>query len=154
MATWGEFSKAAPELAADGRRLFYRTETGEAMLATVRRDLPPRLHPIYLAVLDDRLVAFILASAKRRDLEEDGRYALHAHVDPAAPSEFSVRGRARLIDDDATRAGIGDRWYFQVDESYELFEFSIESAVMGRRDSADEWPPRYTTWREGDDHRP
>jgi hypothetical protein len=29
-----------------GRALFYRTGAGEALLATVREDDPPRVHPI------------------------------------------------------------------------------------------------------------
>jgi glycosyltransferase involved in cell wall biosynthesis len=32
------------------------------------------------------------------------------------------------------------------DESYDLYEFSIEHALLGERASADEWPPRYTSW--------
>jgi len=39
------------------------------------------------------------------------------------------------------------RWYFEPDEIYELFEFSVEAAVLGVRSNADEWPPRYTVWR-------
>jgi hypothetical protein len=57
------------------------------------------------------------------------------------------RGVARLIDDEDTRSSVGKRWYFEVDDSYKLFEFSIEAAVLGVRDNAAEWPPRYTTWK-------
>ena len=87
--TWASFEAAAPDLAAAGRRMFDRDGTGEALLATVRGDAPPRIHPINLAIVGEGLYAFLLASAKRRDLELHGRYALHAHQDPAAPSEFS-----------------------------------------------------------------
>jgi hypothetical protein len=147
MATWAEFAAAAPEIAADGRRLLYRTETGEALLSTVRGNAPPRIHPIYVSVLEERLVAFILRSPKATDLAEDGRFALHAHQDPEAPHEFLVRGRARPIDDEATRRRFADAWYFSVDDEYRLFEFLIEHAVLGERGSPDEWPPRYTSWR-------
>jgi hypothetical protein len=75
-----------------------------------------------------------------------GRYALHSHIDPAAPSEFFVRGRARLVDAPAARSEVGSSWYFDVDDSYELFEFDIEAAILGVRDDADEWPPRYQNW--------
>jgi len=37
-------------------------------------------------------------------------------------------------------------WFFEVDDSYELFEFDIEAAILGLRDDADEWPPRYQSW--------
>lgn len=147
MVTWAEFSAASPNLAAEGRRLLYRGETAEALLATVRDDEPPRIHPIWVVVVGERLYAFILPSAKRTALERDGRFALHTHIDPAAPSEFSVRGRARLVDDEDTRTSVGKQWYFEADQSYELFEFSIDAAVLGVRDNADEWPPRYRTWK-------
>jgi hypothetical protein len=146
MVTWSAFADAAPALADAGRRLIYRTETGEALLASVRNDEPPRIHPIYVAILDGRLYAFILRSPKRADLAQDGRYALHTHQDPAAPSEFMVRGRAHVVDDAAERGAAASGWYFDVDETYTLFEFSIETALLGERADADAWPPRYTSW--------
>lgn len=147
MTTWAEFAAAAPAIAADGHRLLYRTQTGEALLATVRGNGLPRIHPIYVAVHDGRLVAFILHSPKANDLAEDGRFALHAHQDPDAPHEFLVRGRARPIDDEATRATFAAAWYFEVDDEYRLFEFLVEHAVFGERASPDDWPPRYRSWR-------
>jgi hypothetical protein len=146
MVTWSTFADAAPEMAEAGRRLIHRTETGEALLASVRDGEPPRIHPIFVAVIDGRLYAFILRSPKRVDLERDGRYALHTHQDPAAPSEFMVRGRARVVDDTTERLAAAGGWYFEVDETYTLFEFSIATALLGERADADEWPPRYTTW--------
>lgn len=147
MATWAQMAGAAPELADRGRRLFYRTETGEAILATVWGDEPPRLHPIWISIIDGRLYAFIGRSPKRTSLELDGRYALHSHVVPGVPSEFSVRGRAALVAAGPARDAIAARWYFEPGSEYELFEFDVESAVLGVRDTDDEWPPRYSTWR-------
>jgi hypothetical protein len=148
MATWAEFEAAAPAMAATGRRLLYRDGRGQAMLATVRGDEePPRMNPITLAILDGRVFAFILKSLKLADLERDGRYALHSHHDPAAPSEFALRGRARLVADAAVRAAAAAKWDFEVDDTYRLFEFSIESALLGERPTADDWPPKYTSWK-------
>lgn len=146
MVTWAELSNAAPDIAAEGRRLMYRGEDGEALLATVRGDEPPRIHPINVGILDDRLYAFIGRSPKQRDLRTDGRYALHTHQDPAVPREFVVRGRATLVEATDVRSAVAARWFFEPDESYDLFELSIESAVLGMRDSPDEWPPRYSSW--------
>ncbi len=42
-------------------------------------------------------------------------------------------------------------WFFEADAGYELFEFEIESAVIGERPTANDWPPRYTTWRAAAD---
>jgi pyridoxamine 5'-phosphate oxidase-like protein len=148
VATWAEFEAAAPDVAAAGRRLLYRDGRGQAMLATVRgEDEPPRMNPITLAIVDGRVFAFILESPKLGDLERDGRYALHSHHDPAAPSEFALRGRARLVADAAVRAAAAAEWEFEVDDTYRLFEFSIDSALVGHRPTADDWPPKYTSWR-------
>ena len=147
MTTWTDFAAAAPELAEAGRRLIYRTSTGEALLATVRGDEAPRIHPVYVAIVDGRLLTFLGRSAKATDLATDGRYALHTHQDPAAPSEFMVRGRARAVDDPRDREAVARDWYFEIDGTWTLFELSIESAVLGERPDADAWPPRYSTWR-------
>ena len=146
--TWAEFAAAAPEIASEGTRLIYAMGGGKALLATVRGDDPPRIHPITVAIVGERLYAFIIArSPKKLDLELDGRYALHTHMDQAAPNEFALRGRARLVDAPDERERVGAGWAFEVDDSYALFEFSIENAVLGARATADDWPPIYTSWR-------
>ncbi len=148
MATWSEFAAAAPEIASEGRRLIDASDDLKVLLATVRGDDPPRIHPITMAIVDERLYAFIIArSPKKLDLELDGRYALHTHLDPAVPTEIALRGRARLVDapDERQRVAVG--WAFEVDDDYTLFEFSIEHALLGTRPTADDWPPVYSTWR-------
>jgi len=146
MVTWADLEAAAPEIASTARRLI-EAPGGKPMLASVRGDDPPRIHPVTVDIVDGRLYVFVIGrSPKRIDLETDGRYALHTHVDPAAPDELSVRGRASLVTDAATRERVGAGWAFEVDESYALFELSIATVLVGRR-SADEWPPRYTSWR-------
>ena len=145
MVTWAEFEDRAPELAREGRRLLYARGDGEAMLVTVRGDGLPRIHPVNVGVVDGGLYVFLLPSAKRTDLEQDGRFALHTHQDPAAPDEFSIRGRAAVVGDQAVRARVADAWPFEVDDSYLLVELSVECAVLGLR-GADEWPPRYRRW--------
>ena len=146
MASWSAFEAAAPSLAEAGRRLIYRREIGEALLATVRDDQPPRINPIYVAVLDGRLLAFLLPSPKRAALVADRRFALHTFVTADDADEFVVRGRARVVDDAAERGPAAAAWYFEVDDEAVLFEFLIETALLGERpDGA--WPPHYTSWR-------
>jgi hypothetical protein len=153
-STWGAFEAAAPELADAGRRLLYSRGDGGALLATVREGEAPRIHPVNVAVVGEGLYAFIIArSPKRVDLETDGRYAMHAHVDPAAPSEFSVRGRAHLVEADDVRSAVAAQWYFTVDETYRLFEFTVDAALHGERSTADDWPPRYRSWTAPDEPR-
>ena len=145
MVHWSDFETEAPELAAEGRRLLYARGDGEALLVTVRGSDLPRVHPVNVGVVDGGLYVFLLPSAKRSDLEQDGRYALHTHQDPAAPDEFSVRGRAAVVGDQDVRARVADAWPFDVDDTYLLVELSVEHAILGLR-GADEWPPRYRRW--------
>jgi pyridoxamine 5'-phosphate oxidase-like protein len=147
MATWAEFEAAEPELAAEGRRLLHRGGEGQAMLATVRGDDAPRMNPITIGIVGGRVYAFVLHSVKLLDLERDGRYALHSHHDPVAPSEFALRGRAHPVVDDGVRSAVAADWPFEVDETYRLFEFSIDTALVGARPTADDWPPRYSSWK-------
>jgi hypothetical protein len=148
LAPWTSFAAQAPDLAAAGAALLDRSE-GAALLSTVRADAAPRIHPVTVGIVDGGLFVFPLDSAKRRDLAEDGRYALHSHQDMAAPDEFSVRGRARLVPLGELRDRVATGWFFTVDDTYWLFELRIETAILGQR-SADEWPPRYKRWSAND----
>lgn len=148
MTTWSEFAAAAPDQAAAGRSLIERSGVGEGMLATVRGDSPPRIHPVHVRIVDGRLMTFVIVgSAKAGDLAADGRYALHAHQNPAVPHEFMVRGRAVAVTDPERRGAAAADWSFEVDDGYTLFELSIDHAGLGDRDTADRWPPDYTSWR-------
>ena len=145
LATWADFAAAAPDLAAAGSRHLDRAE-GAALLATVRgSDASPRIHPVTVGIVDGGLFVFLLDSAKRTDLTDDGRYALHAHQDQSAPDEFSVRGRAGLVAPGPIRDRVATGWFFEVDATYWLYELLIGSAILGER-GADEWPPRYRRW--------
>jgi hypothetical protein len=144
-ASWSDFEAAAPEIARAGAGHLDRAE-GAALLATVRGGTSaPRIHPVTVGIVDGGLYVFLLDSAKRTDLAEDGRYALHAHQDQAAPDEFSVRGQARLVPPGAIRDRVATGWFFEVDDTYWLFELRIQTAILGVR-GADEWPPRYKRW--------
>ena len=96
-------------MAEKGRALLYRRGDGEGLLATVGANGTPRIHPLNVGVKDGRLLVFVQGhSAKARDLEANAHYALHAHVDPAVPHEFMVRGEARLVTDAAVRQAAAD----------------------------------------------
>lgn len=145
---WGQFAAAEPQLAERGRALIYRRGDGEGLFITVAGDGLPRAHPINVGVVDGRLVAFIQdRSAKARDLELDGRYALHAVYDPTQPHEFLVRGRVQRITDAATRAAMAKDWFFTVSDAYPLYELMVEHVVLGERATEDDWPPQYRSWR-------
>jgi Pyridoxamine 5'-phosphate oxidase len=148
MTTWGRFAAATPDLAAEARRLLERSGIGEGMLATVRHDGLPRIHPVYVQVVDGRLLTAVLhGSAKLGDLAQDGRYALHAHQDPAAPHELLIRGHAAQVTDGPLRTTAVAGWPFSVSAADALFELGIEQVVLGERADADAWPPAYRSWR-------
>jgi hypothetical protein len=147
MATWSVFAAASPEIAGLGRRLIERSGHGTGLLATVRGETPPRIHPVSVAIVEGRLLTFVIVgSAKLGDLVADGRFALHAHLDPDAPDEFLVRGRATEVVGELRDAAAAV-WSFEADDGYRLFELDIEHAIIGRRASADDWPPVYVSWR-------
>ncbi|MEP6638939.1 MAG: pyridoxamine 5'-phosphate oxidase family protein [Chloroflexota bacterium] len=150
MPTWDDLAAASPSIAAAGRRVLERSGIGEGLLATVRGDASPRIHPVHVRVVDGRLLTFVIVgSAKAADLAADGRYALHAHQDPAIPHEFLVRGRATPVTDPGVRSTAAAEWSFEVDDGYRLYELAIDHAVLGERPTADDWPPVYTSWRAG-----
>lgn len=146
MATWADLEAADADLAAVGRRLLVEDPERPPLLATVRTGEAPRIHPVNAGIVDGALWTFLGPSAKRRDLEADGRYALHGWVDPTRPVEVSVRGRATRVTDAGRRAAVGAAWAFTPDDTYVLFELEIESAVVGTRESSDDWPPTYRRW--------
>ena len=148
MSDWATFAAAEPELAEKGRALLYQRGDGEGFLATVASSGLPRIHPLNVGVVDGRLLVFVQdRSAKARDLRANPHYALHAHQDPARPHEFEVRGTARLVTDAVVRAAAAEQWFFSVSDAYPLYELLIQHALLGER-AADEWPPRYTSWRD------
>jgi hypothetical protein len=132
MASWSEFAAAEPELAAAVRALLQQYGPGMGYLATVRADGGPRVHPVSPVITDEGLYCFVVNSAKRRDLERDGRYALHSYPPEENDDEAYVAGRAypvgnRLVIDrlaGALRASPRVDW--------RLFELTIETAMVRR----------------------
>ena len=148
MEGWDAFALAEPEMAEKGRALLYQRGDGEGFLTTVAANGTPRIHPLNVGVKNGRLLVFIQGhSAKARDLAANPHYALHAHQDPAAPDEFMVRGEARPVTDATVRQAAAADWFFTVSDDYPLYELLIEHALLGERPSADDWPPRYRSWR-------
>jgi hypothetical protein len=77
MTSWDDVTTAAPDLAKRVRERF--EATGLALLATLRRDGAPRISGIepYFG-LGHVWLGMMPGSLKARDLQRDGRFALHA----------------------------------------------------------------------------
>ena len=135
-------------MAEKGRQLIYQRGDGEGFFVTVARNGIPRIHPLNVGIVDGRLLVFVQGhSAKARDLEFNPRYALHAHWEAEQPHEFMVRGEARLVTDEPVRAAAAADWFFTPADTYPLYELLIGHALLGERESANDWPPRYRSWR-------
>ncbi|MBB6170906.1 hypothetical protein HNR23_000966 [Nocardiopsis mwathae] len=84
--TWQTFSDEAPELAAAMRARFEATE--HHVLATLRADGSPRVSGTEVAFHGpDIVLGSMPGSVKARDLQRDGRFALHAN-----PGDGSMDG--------------------------------------------------------------
>lgn len=150
MATWSEFVAAAPELAAAVRGLVHQFGPGFSYLATVRPDGGPRLHPVSPVITDDGLYCFIIDSPKRRDLDRDGRYALHSFPPEETDDEAYLTGRAVTVTDPSRRARVASACRAAGSVDWLLYEFTVETAMLVHRHD-DPWTGQsadYTIWRD------
>lgn len=151
LATWNEFKRSSPDIADKALGLLARAGAHEGHFTTVSGADPPRTHPVNVGVVDGRLLVFVQGkSAKARDLADDGRYSLVNHQVESAPHELLIRGRAKRVESATERRLAAEQWAFDPGDSYPLYELGIDSVLLGERNSPDEWPPRYTSWRADD----
>jgi pyridoxamine 5'-phosphate oxidase-like protein len=153
MASWSEFSAAAPSLATGIRALLQQYGPGMGYLATVRPDGGPRVHPVS-PVLTDQLYVFVIASPKRHDLERDGRYALHSYPPEESDDEAYLTGRATPVLDPLVVSRLADALHASAHIDWRVFELSVETAMLRRHGTgsalpfATGTPPVTRTWRD------
>ena len=126
---WKILEDQQPELAAFGLE---RLKGKVAYLATIRKDGSPRVHPMTPIIGQGHLFVFMEpTSPKGRDLQRDGRYAIHCAVsdNSGASGEFNITGHAHLIDNAELRALAVSLSSYAPADRYILFEFDIESAA-------------------------
>ena len=123
---WTELEKEAPEIAAAGARLLPEV----AFLATVSAEGRPRVHPFCPVIVQGRLWAFVIAeSPKRRDLDANGKFAIHALPGPE-DEEFYLAGTAVRVHDSRIRQMVlAAMPYDDADERHLLYEFVLERAM-------------------------
>jgi hypothetical protein len=127
--SWNILEDHHPELAAFGAE---RLNGNVAYLATIREDGAPRVHPVTPIAGHGHLFVFMEpTSPKGRDLQRDGRYALHCSVSDTsgASGEFVVTGQARAIDDPDVRVLAARLASYQPADRYVLFELDVERAA-------------------------
>jgi hypothetical protein len=143
MATWAEFERAEPELAAFGVE---RLDRQVCFHATLRLDGSPRVHPVspWIAV-GLLVVAFRARSPKVDEVLRDGRYALHSPMDNAEGTggEFLVRGWMEQIGESHPAAL---RRPYEASYPLAFYAMSVEEAVGTTYPEDD---PVYRRWRAG-----
>jgi len=104
---WHELERAAPDFAAAGIRLLAQGDGAPiGFLATAHRAL--HLAPVCPIFCDGAIYLSVGATTpKRRDLDRDGRYVLHAFLAPR-DEEFRIAGRATLVADGGDRVCVQD----------------------------------------------
>ncbi|MDG4778404.1 pyridoxamine 5'-phosphate oxidase family protein [Micromonospora sp. WMMD961] len=134
MASWSDFAADEPRLADGIRVLLQQYGPGFGYLATVRADGGPRVHPVSPVITDEGLFCFIIDSPKRRDLERDGRYALHSFPPEESDDEAYVAGRARPVTDPVRVAQLAQSARAEPQVDWRLFEFTVDVAMLTRRE--------------------
>jgi hypothetical protein len=154
MASWSSFAAASPALAAGVRALVQQYGPGLAYLATVRPDGGPRIHPVSPVIDASGLFCFVVSSPKRRDLERDGRYALHSFPPEENDDEAMLTGVATAVDDPAVIARLAVALHASPVVDWRLFELSVETAMLRRHGDAGalpfavRQPPITRTWQD------
>lgn len=156
MASWSEFAAAEPSLAAAIRALLQQYGPGMGYLATVRPDGGPRVHPVSPVITETGLYCFIVDSPKRRDLERDGRYALHSYPPEESDDEAYIAGHAVPVTNRTVIAHLAGALRASPQVDWRLFEFMVESAMLRRHGPtgalplavAPRTPPITRTWRD------
>jgi hypothetical protein len=107
---WSEFQKSAPDLARLAEERF--TQTGVAILGTIRKDGSPRVSAIEPVIShDELLLGMMWRSRKALDLIRNPRCAIHSIiVDPdGSGGEAKLFGRALESQDCGE-----EKWRYQV----------------------------------------
>ena len=154
MASWAEFERDRPDLAAAGHALLYQFGVGLGFLATVRLDGGPRVHPMCPLIHAGGMYAFIVPGPKQADLHRDGRYALHSFPCPDDEDAFYCTGRATVVDDPVVRQVLADVFVAEragvpvPPADHRLFRFGIETCLLTRTTGHGDFAPQHTTWQD------
>jgi len=133
---WSDFARVAPDFASAGRRLL--TPDGNVsigFLATIGDSL--HLAPVCPIFCDPAVYLSVGApTPKRRDLDHDGRYVLHAFLG-ASDEEFRLAGRATCVLNASERDRVHRAIRFGAFERTDpVFVLDIESSMWGHWENA------------------
>jgi hypothetical protein len=148
------FEASAPGLASAAKRLL--TEDGGAAvawIATVARDGRPRIAPFCpIFSGEDALICAGRKTPKRADLENDGRYVLHAMLGDN-DEELQLGGRGVQVTEPAEIARVQADISFQFDAEDPIFRLTVERCLWGYWENAGQpgTRPVRRRWRVDED---
>lgn len=151
--SWGRFQAADPALAAVAERLLRHDGSGAiGFLATVSRSGIPHLAPVSPFFCADALCLCVGGSTpKRSDLDDNGRYVLHAFLG-RRDTELKVLGWAERVDDTEARrhiqAAIPFPAFKRDDPVYRLWLAAVMHACWENAGTRDTYCVR-RWWRPG-----
>jgi len=133
LATWSEFVRAAPDIAAAGWRLLRADGVAIGYLATVAPGGAPRIAPVCPIFAGGGVYLSVGGhTPKQVDLFRDGRFALHAPLGPE-DEEFRMSGRAVEMTDQKQREAVHTAIKFAVyDPSDPVFRLDLERCLHVR----------------------
>jgi hypothetical protein len=127
MTTWAQFENEARDLAATVRARFEAAETH--VLATLRKDGSPRVSGSEVQFTGQQLTfGSMLNAVKARDLQRDGRCAIHANpsADARDIGDAKVAGTAIEVTGAAKDAYTGS----EPAEDFHAFRLDLTEAVV------------------------
>jgi hypothetical protein len=132
---WGDFERAAPELAGLGLEVF-REEHNMCLIGTLRADGWPRISAQELYFVDgELLLGMMRRSRKSLDLERDSRITVMTPQAEREPThgDFKLYGRAAEVTDPALREAYGQTIFDAIGwrprEPYPLWSVDFDSAA-------------------------
>ena len=155
MASWAEFERAAPDLAAAARRLMVGDDgVAIAFCATASDEGVPHVSPVCPIFCGDALhLSASAATPKVRDLRANGRFVLHAFLG-AQDEELQLAGVAVEVTSDVERASVHDAIPFPAFERRDpIFRLSINRALRVRWENVGQPDTRPVRQRWRDDPR-
>jgi len=148
MASWQQFAMEQPELAAAVRSRFEANK--HHVLATLRHDGSPRVSGTEVQFRDpDLTFGSMWQAIKARDLQRDGRYALHSNPGDESMSggDAKISGLAIEVTDPADL-----REYYEATKppapEFHLFRLTLSDVVLTSVDPGGEFL-LIQTWRPG-----
>lgn len=157
MASWAELERAAPGIAASGRRLLVGADgVAIGFLATADAAGRPHIAPVCPIFCGEELYLSAAArSPKVRDLRSNGRFVLHAFLGES-DEELQLAGRATEAHEPAERAAVHAAIPFPAFHKEDpIFRLAFERALWVYWENAGRPDTRAVRrrWREGGEPR-